>query len=152
MLVGKERHDIGRPNDAGYPVRAIRTPDYLYIRNFAPDRWPAGNPETGYRNVDGGRTKTQLISRFDRYYRLSFGKKPPEELYALPADRDNLTNLANDPAHRGTKLRLRDRMIELLTAENDPRVTGRAWIFDNYRYTGGRSHSWEAYLEHSDAE
>lgn len=25
VIVGKERHDIGRPGDAGYPVRAIRT-------------------------------------------------------------------------------------------------------------------------------
>ena len=57
MLVGKERHDVGRPGDAGYPVRALRTPDYLYVYNFAPDRWPAGNPETGYRNVDDGATK-----------------------------------------------------------------------------------------------
>ena len=47
MVIGKERHDIGRPNDQGYPVRAIRTPQYLYIRNYEPDRWPAGNPETG---------------------------------------------------------------------------------------------------------
>ncbi|HBY60952.1 MAG TPA: heparan N-sulfatase, partial [Solibacterales bacterium] len=48
-LAGKERHDLGRPNDAGYPVRAIRTNEWLYLRNYEPDRWPAGNPETGYR-------------------------------------------------------------------------------------------------------
>src|SRR5262249_55876049 len=39
MVIGKERHDLGRPNDWGYPVRAIRTPEYLYVRNFEPDRW-----------------------------------------------------------------------------------------------------------------
>ena len=27
-----------------YPMRAIRTADYLYIRNFKPDRWPCGDP------------------------------------------------------------------------------------------------------------
>ena len=57
MLIAKERHDLGRPNDWGYPVRAIRTPEFLYIRNFEPERWPVGNPETGYRNCDGGPTK-----------------------------------------------------------------------------------------------
>ena len=25
MLAGKERHDLGRPHDQGYPVRAVRT-------------------------------------------------------------------------------------------------------------------------------
>ena len=152
MLVGKERHDVGRPDDVGYPVRAIRTPDYLYIRNFTPDRWPAGNPETGYRNVDDSPTKSLLLRTFDPYYRLSFGKRPPEELYALPADRDNLTNLAEDPAHRGAKTRLRNRMYELLEAEGDPRVTGRAWVFDDYRYTGRATHGWEAFQEHSEPE
>jgi len=28
----------------GYPMRAIRTPDFLYIRNFKPQRWPMGDP------------------------------------------------------------------------------------------------------------
>ena len=51
MLVAKERHDLGRPNNAGYPVRAIRTPEFLYVRNYEPESWPAGNPETGYRNA-----------------------------------------------------------------------------------------------------
>ena len=44
MVIGKERHDLGRPHDQGYPVRAIRTPEYLYVRNYEPDRWPVGNP------------------------------------------------------------------------------------------------------------
>ncbi|MFH5803970.1 sulfatase [Alienimonas sp. DA493] len=152
MLVGKERHDVGRPNDVGYPVRAIRTPDYLYIRNFTPDRWPAGNPETGYRNVDDSPTKSALTRRFNQYYRLSFGKRPAEELYKMPADRDNMKNLAGDPAHRGAKTRLRDRMYELLEAEGDPRMTGRAWVFDDYRYTGRATHGWEAFQEFSEPD
>ena len=48
------------PATPGYPVRAIRTPDYLYISNFTPDAWPAGNPQTGYRNVDDGATIARL--------------------------------------------------------------------------------------------
>ena len=53
MVIGKERHDLGRPHDQGYPVRAIRTPQYLYVRNYEPDRWPAGNPETSYPKATG---------------------------------------------------------------------------------------------------
>ena len=145
MLVGKERHDVGRPGDAGYPVRALRTPDYLYVYNFTPDAWPAGNPETGYRNVDDGPTKTDLLARFDRFYTLSFGRRPVEELYAMPADADNLKNLAGDPAHRAAKVRLRDRMFALLKAEGDPRALGEEAVFDRYRYTGNRSHAYDAF-------
>src|SRR5262249_7910697 len=57
VLVGKERHDLGRPDDVGYPVRAIRMPEYLYVHNYEPDRWPVCNPETGYRNCDDGPSK-----------------------------------------------------------------------------------------------
>jgi hypothetical protein len=96
MLMGKERHDLGRPNDAGYPVRAIRTREWLYVRNFEPDRWPAGNPETGYRNVDDSPSKTFLISGFDEYYRMSFGKRPAEELYDIRRDPDCVDNLARN--------------------------------------------------------
>ena len=45
IAVGVERHTWCRPNGAGYPSRAIRTHDYLYIRNFEPDRWPNGDPD-----------------------------------------------------------------------------------------------------------
>ena len=94
MLAGKERHDLGRPNDWGYPIRAIRTAQYLYIRNYEPGRWPAGNPETGYRNCDDSPTKRQLTGGFDKFYRLSFGKRPAEELYSIDKAPDCLDNLA----------------------------------------------------------
>ena len=44
VLIGKERHDVGRPNDWGYPIRGIRKGDYLLVLNFETNRWPAGNP------------------------------------------------------------------------------------------------------------
>ncbi|MHB1561763.1 MAG: sulfatase family protein, partial [Isosphaeraceae bacterium] len=88
MVVGKERHDIGRPDDAGYPARGIRTPQYLFVRNYEPDRWPAGNPETSYPNCDNGPTKTLITSGFNPYYRLCFGKRLAEELYDLKSDPD----------------------------------------------------------------
>ena len=144
----KERHDLGRPLDAGYPVRAIRTPEYLYIHNYEPDRWPAGNPETGYPNVDNSPTKTLLTSRFDESYRMSFGKRPREELYLIAEDPDCITNLARDPKHRAAKERLRDEMEAALRAEGDPRMFGLGWIFDTYEYTGPRNHSYEAWLEY----
>ena len=39
---GRERHSSSRFNTLGYPQRVIRTSEFLYIRNFKPERWPAG--------------------------------------------------------------------------------------------------------------
>ena len=87
-----------------------------------------------------------MLARFDRFYTLSFGKRPAEELYALPADAANLTNLADDPDHRvGESAAPRDRMFELLKAEGDPRALGNAAVFDRYRYTGPKPHGWDAF-------
>ncbi|MCZ6675104.1 MAG: sulfatase, partial [Verrucomicrobia bacterium] len=45
VVVGRERHVAGaREGFLPYPQRAIRTKDFLYIRNFEPDRWPMGSP------------------------------------------------------------------------------------------------------------
>jgi N-sulfoglucosamine sulfohydrolase len=149
MLTGKERHDIGRPNDWGYPVRAIRTNEFLYVRNYEADRWPAGNPETGYTNVDDSPTKTFILSRFDEFYEMSFGKRPMEELYLVPTDPANIKNLAADPKYAETKRKLRERMEELLRAEGDPRMLGHADFFDTIEYTGPQVHAYSEWLKHN---
>jgi hypothetical protein len=147
MLIGKERHDLGRPNDGGYPARAIRTPEYFYVRNYEADRWPAGNPETGYRNVDDGPTKEFLLTTFDRYYQLSFGKRPSEELYLVNTDPDCMNNVATDLKYAQIKRKLQEKMEELLRSEGDPRMLGRADFFDTIQYVGPRNHSYENWLK-----
>ena len=149
MLIGKERHDLGRPHDWGYPVRAIRTEKFLYVRNYEPDRWPAGNPETGYRNCDNSPTKSFLLSKFDKYYRMSFGKRPAEELYLVGEDPDNLHNLAYDQRYAQTKRELRERMEEMLRGEGDPRMLGRAEVFETIDYTGSRKHAYDTWLRNN---
>ena len=42
---------LAREGDLGYPIRGLRTRDFLYLRNFAPERWPAGDPPI-YGDVD----------------------------------------------------------------------------------------------------
>jgi arylsulfatase A-like enzyme len=147
MLVGKERHDIGRPHDWGYPVRAIRTLQYLYVRNYEPDRWPAGNPETGYTNTDNGPTKTSVIKGNDKYFELSFGKRPPEELYLIEKDPDCMQNLVADPKHSAIAKQLRERMEKMLKEEGDPRMLGNAAFFDTIEYTGPHKNSYDNYLK-----
>ena len=110
MLVGKERHDVGRPNDVGYPVRAIRTKEFLYVRNFKTDRWPAGNPETGYRNIDDSPTKSLLLKQKEagltKFYELAMGMRPAEELYDMRNDSACMNNLASNPRYAKIKAQL----------------------------------------------
>jgi N-sulfoglucosamine sulfohydrolase len=147
MLVGKERHDIGRPNDWGYPVRAIRTKEFLYVHNFHPERWPAGNPETDFGNCDGSPTKEVLKRLGGYFYDLSFGLRPADELYRITDDSENVRNLANDLAFKQTMEDLRYRMMNLLKEEGDPRALGNGAIFDTYKYVGGRAKGYDTWLK-----
>jgi len=152
VLIGKERHDIGRPDDRGYPIRGIVTDEYLYLRNFAPDRWPAGPPETGYLNTDGSPTKTAVIEARQRpatlkYWRQSFGKRPDEELYHLPSDPANVANLADQPAFQARVRQLRAQLFRALRAQDDPRMFGRGSVFDDYAYADtSNQHFYERYM------
>ncbi|MEZ5274797.1 MAG: sulfatase [Opitutaceae bacterium] len=138
VLIGKERHDVGRPDDQGYPIRGLIKNDLLFLTNYEIDRWPVGNPETGYLNCDGSPTKTEILklrqdSEKKRFWDLSFGKRPREEFYNLAVDPDCLVNLAEDPAHRATTDQMRAQMIAELTAQEDPRMRGEGAVFDHYR-------------------
>jgi arylsulfatase A-like enzyme len=152
VLVGKERHDVGRPNDRGYPIRGIVTDGWLFLVNFEPDRWPAGNPETGYLNTDGSPTKTAILQmrrsgEDARLWELSFGRRPREELYDLAQDPDCVENLAANPDQASRKRQLRDRLFDALEAQGDPRILGRGHVFDEYRYSDEKSRGfYERYI------
>lgn len=144
VLVGKERHDTGRPHDWGYPIRGISQGEWLYIRNFEPSRWPAGNPETGYLNCDGSPQKSQILKlrrngQRESYWNLNFGKRPSEELYHLASDPDCVSNLASDTQHSKRKDALQTRMTVELELQADPRMFGRGRVFDDYPYSDGKT-------------
>jgi len=139
VLIGKERHDIGRPHDWGYPMRGILKGDMLFVRNYETNRWPAGNPETGYLNCDGGATKTEILAArrlagSNRYWSLCFGKRPAEELYDFRRDPDCVNNLADYPLYAGLKRQLEAQMIAELKAQGDPRMLGQGEIFEHFPY------------------
>jgi N-sulfoglucosamine sulfohydrolase len=147
MLVGKERHDLGRPNDWGYPVRAIRTKDFLYVHNFHPERWPACDPETDFGNCDPGPTKEVVKALGGYFFELSFGKRLPDELYRLKDDPEGVRNLAHDLAFKEVADDLRSRMMQMLREEGDPRALGHPEIFDTYKYVGPRNKGYDTWLK-----
>ena len=140
VLIGMERHDIGRPGDVGYPIRGIVTADSLYLENYEPSRWPACNPETGYLNVDGSPTKTLILEArranpTDPFWALCFGRRPPVEFYNLMTDRDCVNNLADATATASRRLVLKTRMEAELKAQSDPRMFGQGAVFDRYPHS-----------------
>jgi arylsulfatase A-like enzyme len=139
VILGREREDVGRPNDEGYPVRAIVKGNFFYAVNYEPSRWPSGNPETGYADTDGGPTKTELLQanrkgQHKDLWQLSFGIKGSEELYQTDKDPYSMNNLAADPAFAAIKARLRKEMEAELKKQGDPRMFGKGYLFDQYPY------------------
>ena len=139
MVAGKERHDIGRPNDWGYPVRAIRTPEFFYSHNYHPERWPACNPETGFGNCDDGPTKSWIVENKGPFFDLAFAYRAEEELFDLKNDPECVKNVIKDPKFAGIARELRAQLDKMLIEEKDPRALGNGAIFDTYKYLGNRS-------------
>nr|WP_299346251.1 sulfatase [Allomuricauda sp.] len=138
VLIGKERHDPGRPNDEGYPFRGMYKDDMLYIKNYEPDRWPAGNPETGYLNVDSSPIKRLLIEQrrdgiYD-YWKLNLGKRPIEELYDISKDPDCVRNLAEIPALQNSKKSMETEMENMLLEQGDLRMIGYGHLYESHPF------------------
>ncbi|RKN80861.1 sulfatase family protein [Ulvibacterium marinum] len=151
VVFGKERHDVGRPKDQGYPIRGIVKEEYLYVKNFEPTRWPAGNPETGYLNTDGSPTKTVILDlrrngENAEYWQMNFGKRPEEELYQIGKDPLCMDNLADMDEMKSIKTELSELLFTTLETQQDPRVLGNGEVFESYPYIGKESNFYERFM------
>jgi arylsulfatase A-like enzyme len=152
VLHGKERHVPGQEEHmGGYPVRAIRNHDFLYIRNFEPERWPNGTPDylkaaipyCWLADCDNGPTKTYMDNNREKdghhanLWNLSFGKRPSEELYDCNKDPEQLVNLANNRAYQEIRDTLATLLLEQLELTADPRSAAiEDFDFDAVPYLG----------------
>ena len=153
VFIGKERHTVCQeaPETGGTPMRAVRTYDFLYIRNFAPDRWPSGTPNyekarikgSWLADCDNGPTKTYMVEHQDddahhrKLYNAAFAKRPAEELYDVKKDPGQLNNIVADAAFFTIKESLAALLMAELKKTRDPRVIGGGEKFDKYPYYGG---------------
>lgn len=145
VVTAFERHTICRRDGVGYPMRSIRTREWSYIRNYEPERWPAGDPDFYaqpqgfFGDVDRGESKRFMMrNEHDAgvrpYYLRAFGRRPAEELYDMKTDPDQLHNLADDPEYDAIKTELAAKLEEYLRKHDDPRIRGEnPW--DAYEYT-----------------
>ncbi|CAN0573814.1 unnamed protein product, partial [Ectocarpus sp. 12 AP-2014] len=130
MVTARERHALCREGGLGYPGRAIRTDDFLYIQNTFPDRWPAGDSPL-FGDIDlhmlqqESPTKEYMMEFKDQpevaeLYRMAFLKRPEEELFDLSKDPFQLQNVAQESEYQEIKLRLQSRLQHYLVANGDP--------------------------------
>jgi arylsulfatase A-like enzyme len=159
VISGRERHvAFANENNLPYPQRALRTREFLYIRNFAPERWPLGVPyrvtETNapgqeelegetyaaFADMDASPTKAWLVlhrndSQWKRYYEIALARRPAEELYDLSKDPYQTRNVASDPAYAKDRERSAAQLMKILTEAGDPRVTGDGKTFERPPFT-----------------
>jgi uncharacterized sulfatase len=159
VITGRERHvATAREGNLPFPMRALRTAEFVYIRNFAPDRWPMGSPKevsatdaprygalqdntfVAFADMDASPTKAWLVTHrndpeWKWYYDFAFAKRPAEELYDVRKDPDQVNNLAGDPASAEIKAQLSQRLLKTLTDAKDPRVIEQPPRFEKSPFT-----------------
>ncbi|MEM6630745.1 MAG: sulfatase [Bacteroidota bacterium] len=162
IISGRERHSSSRFHSLGYPQRAIRTSDFLYIYNFHPERWPAGAPQKygkgnypsneelmqrqlgpmygAYHDIDACPTMDFLIemqtSEYEKFLQGAVDFRPQEELFAISDDLGCLENLANNPNYSSLKDSLNEILMSYLSEKGDPRLLGKGDMWETYpRYS-----------------
>jgi N-sulfoglucosamine sulfohydrolase len=142
VIVGRERHyHSARAGNLPYPMRAVRNKDYLYIKNFKPERWPMGDPNSWNTDqkpaydelytqtavtttdLDASLTKAYMFTHPDDHFELTLGKRPMEELYDIKNDPDQLHNLATKPGMASVLKELRHQVDTVMLSTSDPRLT-----------------------------
>jgi len=162
IFAGRERHSSSRWNNLGYPMRAIRSENFLLIWNIKPELWPAGDPqaidqETGnlspmygidekgvhhsdwaFTDVDASPSKSFLVENhtdpnMTHFFDLAYAKRPEFEFYDVKKDPYCLNNIIDNPRFSAIKQEMKDELLKELTRSEDPRVVGPdKEIFETY--------------------
>ncbi len=159
-ITGRERHvHMAREGHLPYPQRAIRTKDFQFVINFRPDRYPLGDPyklgeadEPTFQvmerstfvtlpDEDAGPTKAWIVSnrkdpKVKFYYDHAYGKRPREELYDINKDPDQMKNVAGDPEYAAVVKKLRNRLMNYLKDNGDPRLVDNGKFFETPPMSG----------------
>lgn len=164
VYAARERHSSSRYHSLGYPQRCLRTQDYLLIRNFRPERWPAGpsrkyssarwnsagdlvesslqRDHLAYHDIDACPSLSFLVANRDdpelgRFLDLAVARRPEIELYRIREDADCLHNLAGDPALASVQQKLEEQLERTLRETGDRRILDGGDIWETYPRVSG---------------
>jgi arylsulfatase A-like enzyme len=137
----------GRMDERIDLVRAVRNERHLYIRNFMPHKIP-GQHVTYMFETPTTRVWKQLYQEglLQAPQTFFWEPKPPEELYDVTQDPDQVRNLAHDPEHRSTLRQMREVMrdhalrIRDLGFLPEPEIHSRAENSTPYQYAQDQQH------------
>lgn len=154
VFAGRERHSSSRWNNLGYPQRAIRSNEYLFIWNARPERWPAGDPqrlkdkntdelfpmygidengehvsEWAFTDIDACPSKSFIIENREdvdvsRFFDLATGKRAEFELYQVINDPGCIKNLAGTATFKDIEEEMKRVLFGELKLSDDPRLVG----------------------------
>ncbi|MGC9344991.1 MAG: sulfatase family protein [Bacteroidales bacterium] len=154
VFSGRERHSSSRWQNLGYPQRAIRSKDYLFIWNIKPERYPAGAPQTfsdetktllnplyginaegehisnhAFTDIDACPAKSFIVENHEdpdvqKYFELAVGLRPEFELFNIKTDPYCLTNLAGNENYAEVEAEMKAALLQELEETGDPRVVG----------------------------
>ncbi len=146
VFLERERHANVRQDDLSYPSRAVRTKDFLYIRNLRPERWPAGDPVMWkavgeFGDCDAGVVKEVILAqrsepKMKPFFQLCFGLRPAEEFYNVRNDPGQTNNLAGSPKVLNAQIKLRQELDAWLQRTSDPRLNPNDDRFEKAPYFG----------------
>jgi arylsulfatase A-like enzyme len=110
-----------------YPVRALRTQSFKYIRNLLPEFAHTTHIDQGGGSGDGWKyfdswvaaasASPAAAARVQAYH-----QRPAEELYDLRKDPAEMRNLAAEPSHAATLERLRVKLDSWMAAQGDQKT------------------------------
>jgi N-sulfoglucosamine sulfohydrolase len=111
------------------PVRAIRTPDYLYIRNFHPDaKYRYTPPEIlampSPQRDEWPNNRVLGNMPFDHPSLKDWPARPREQLYDLRRDPLQFTDVAREPAYAQTLADLSKSLDDWMLKHDDPLLHG----------------------------
>ena len=126
-----------------YPIRAVRTPDWKYIRNLHPEfqyHTHMSRSAGPHRPVfwDSWLTAAKTNPAAAAVINRSI-QHPAEELYDLANDPDQVHNLADKSQHADTKAKLSSQVDAWMHQTSDPRLDPAYDVWDSYPYLGGRA-------------
>jgi N-sulfoglucosamine sulfohydrolase len=130
VYTGYDRHSFWRkqPDEQTYPRRAIHTARYAYIRNYFPDRWPAGDPPV-FAEATQEWLRDAQGKPVEPWFSVATAKRPREELYDLETDPAQHHNLAEDKAYKKIRKELSKKLDKELKASKDPvHTTGKDYF------------------------